>query len=91
MEQDQLPAELQNLIDNDHVMSDLPEPLGPDPAILDEDPPTPLQDEEIMNLDCSRELLPDPEMDGDPTPPLEEAPAAPSSDVPPSSEPEAEQ
>ena len=66
MDHVQTPSKIQELIDNDHPMPPgLPDPVEPDPSLLDENPLTPLRDEEIIDLNCSRELLPD-QVDGKP-------------------------
>ena len=87
MDQEQLPPVIQGLIDDDFEMCpDLPNPLGPDPALLD-CPDTPLQDEDEMNLDCSRGLLSDPEVDNDRPTNTEDAPAASTEDAAPALDP----
>ena len=68
---------LQNLIDKDYMMPPgLSAPVDPDPSILNKDPPTLLQDEEMLNLNVSRELLPDLD-DEDPNVPTDQQPPPP--------------
>ena len=89
MDQDQIPPALQALIDEDFEMGpDLPNPLGPDPALLD-CPDTPVQDEnnDEMNLDCSRGLLSDSEVEAIRPINIEDVPAASSEDAQPALDP----
>ena len=89
-DQDQIPPALQALIHEDFEMApDLPNPLNPDPAKLLDCPDTPTQDEpsDKMNLDCSRELLSDTDVEFIQPDNTEDVPAAPSEDAQPALDP----